>query len=39
MITTKTIHHINRDGSHQVIEKLLLFFGFVVKRSLTNQML
>jgi hypothetical protein len=35
---TKTIHHLNRDCTHQVIEKLTMFFGYVIKRSLTTQL-
>lgn len=35
---TKIIHHINKDFTHEVIEKLSVFFGFVIKRSLTTQL-
>lgn len=36
MIKTKTIHHINKDFTHEVVEKLMFFFGFRIKRSLTT---
>lgn len=39
MSITKTIHHVNKDCTHEVIEKLIVIFGFVVKRSLTTKML
>ncbi len=35
----KTIHHINRDCTHEVIEKLIVVFGYVVKRSLTTKLI
>ena len=37
MITTKTIHHINKDFTHEVVEKLTLLFGFVIRRKLTTK--
>lgn len=39
MIATKTIHHINKDFTHEVVEKLIYFFGFCIKRSLTTNIL
>ena len=39
MITTRIIHHINRDCTHQVIEKLIYLFGILVNRSLTSKLL
>lgn len=32
MITTKTIHHINKDFTHEVIETITTIFGLIVKR-------
>lgn len=34
MITTKTIHHVNKDFTHEVIETITTFFGLIVKRNL-----
>lgn len=39
MITTKIIHHINKDFTHEVVERLTLLFGFCIKRSLTTNIL
>lgn len=39
MITTKTIHHISKDFTHEVVEKLIYFFGFRIKRTLTTKFL
>ena len=39
MIATKTIHHINKDFTHEVIEKITTLFGFVIKRKLTTSFL
>lgn len=38
-MTTKTIHHINKDFSYEVVETQTLFLGFVIKRSLTTNIL
>lgn len=39
MIATKTIHHINKDFTREVVEKLIFLFGFLIKRSLTTNIL
>lgn len=34
---TKTIHHISKDLSHEVIETQTFFLGFMIKRSLITK--
>ncbi len=36
---TTIIHHINKDFTHEVVEKRITLFGIVVKRSLTTKFL
>lgn len=36
MTTTKIIHHVNRDSTHEVIETLTMRFGVVIKPELSN---
>lgn len=36
MTTTKIIHHVNKDFTHEVIETQTLRFGFVIKSEMSN---
>jgi hypothetical protein len=36
---TKIIHHVNRDFTHQVVEKITTLFGYVVNRTLITKFL
>ena len=39
ILKKQVIHHINKDWSHQVIEKKETLFGIVVKRELRTELM